>query len=128
MAADNSVITDELRKRLAQCVAGSINTISRVKYIAVGSGGAPGGTPTPPAGSATALEDEKGRYEVGSVEFPVDTTARFYITIPEADLPGASLSEMALVSEDGALYAIRNTTPKVKDSDEEFQLAFDLEF
>ena len=125
---DTSVITNELRKRLAQCVSGTISTISKVKYIAVGSGGDTDGAPNSPSGSATSLENEQARYEVSTVEYPVETTARYTIVIPEGALPGVSISEMALVSEDGALYAIRNTTPKVKDSDEELQLVFDLEF
>lgn len=129
MASNNSVVTDALRTKLAQITAGTISALPKVKWIDVGSGGIDSsGSPKSPDGAATALEHKEGRYEVAEPEFPVPTTARFRITIPEADLAGKSLSEMALVSEDDVLYAIRNTTPKQKDSDEEFELVFDLEF
>jgi len=129
MASQNNVLTTALRVRMAQLLAGKISTIPKVKYMAFGSGGlGTDGNPKQPSGTATALEVEEKRYEVGEPIFPVDTTARFSATIPEADLAGKKLSEVGLFSEDNVLYAIRNMSPKQKDSDEELEFTHDLEF
>ena len=57
--------------------------------------------------------------------YPDETTARFSIVVPEGELAGMGLNEMALVSGDGALYMLRNTLPKFKEEDEEFEFVFD---
>ena len=129
MASQINVLTTALRVRMAQLLAGKISVIPKVKYMAFGSGGLDAsGNPKQPSGAATALESEEKRYEVGEPTFPVDTTARFSATIPEADLVGKTLSEVGLFSEDNVLYAIRNMLPKQKDSDEELEFTHDLEF
>ncbi|WOC33068.1 MULTISPECIES: phage tail-collar fiber domain-containing protein [Caproicibacterium] len=129
MASQNNVLTNALRTRMAQLLAGKLSTVPKVKYLAVGSGGLDtSGNPTAPSGAETALQKEEGRYEVEDPTFPVDTTVRFAAVIPMADLAGKKLSEVGLFSEDNVLYAIRHMLPKQKDSDEEMEFTHDLEF
>lgn len=129
MASQNNVLTNALRIRMAQLLAGKLSTVPRVKYMAFGSGGLDAdGNPKQPSGAATQLEKEEGRYTVAEPTFPVDMTARFSATVPETDLAGKKLSEVGLFSEDNVLYAIRNMSPKEKDSDEEMEFTHDLEF
>lgn len=129
MANQNSIITLARRKNLARITSGAVETLPKIAAIALGDGGVnEDGSIRPPSGDQTALAHEIGRYSVTPPTYPVETTARYQITVPEADLVGAAISEMALVDEEGTLCAIRNTSPKVKDEDEEFTLIFDDEF
>ena len=59
---------------------------------------------------------------------PVDTTNRYTVTIPETDLVGKNLSEMALIDADGVFAAVKNFLPKGKDEDVRFTFEFDDEF
>lgn len=86
------------------------------------------GTVIPPSQDQTALKGELGRYPVDPVTYPVETTVRYTITVPESDLAGEAISEMGLLDEEGELCAVRNCSPKIKDADEEFTFVFDDEF
>ncbi|WP_217960212.1 hypothetical protein [Acutalibacter muris] len=50
-----------------------------------------------------SLNNEVGRYEIEKVETPVDTTNRYTVTIPESDLNGVNINEMALVDAEPLL-------------------------
>ena len=129
MATENSVITLYRRKNLAQITSGAIASMPKIAYIALGTGGVDeSGSVTAPSESQTALKAEAGRYPVDPVEYPVETTARYTITVPEADLSGTAISELGLLDEEGNLCAVRNCSPKIKDADEEFTFVFDDEF
>ena len=129
MANENSIITKFRREQLAKITSGQITSIDKIAYIALGDGGAtPEGTPIAPNEEQTALVNELKRYEVGAPEFPVPTTARYTITVPEADLAGQKISEVGLLDAQGKLCAVRNCSPKGKDADETFTFVFDDEF
>lgn len=129
MATENSVITQYRRKNLVKITAGTITAVPKIAYIALGSGGVgEDGQVITPTESQTALNAELRRYPVDPVTFPVETTARYSITVPESDLIGDSISELGLLDQDGNLCAVRNCSPKMKDSDEEFTFIFDDEF
>lgn len=58
----------------------------------------------------------------------LETTNRYTVTIPESELNGKSISEMALIDEDGVFAAVKNFLPKGKDEDVTFTFVFDDEF
>ncbi len=75
-----------------------------------------------------AVTIELARYEIEKIETPVDTTNRYTVTIPESDLNGTNINEMALIDADGGLAAIKTFLNKGKDGDVEFTFQFDDEF
>ena len=129
MANENSIITKFRREQLAKITSGAITEIAKVAYIALGDGGLEeDGTPTQPSEEQAALAREIGRYPVDGPQFPLSTTARYSITVPEGELAGEKISELGLLDLNGKLVAIRNCSPKIKDADEEFTFVFDDEF
>ena len=117
------------RKNLTQITSGAVSTIPKVAYIALGTGGVDeGGQIITPSEDQTELHAEVGRYPVEPVEYPVETTARYTITVPVGDLDGAAISEMGIIDEAGGLCSIRTCSPKIKNYDEEIAFTFDDEF
>ncbi len=59
-----------------------------ITHVAFGSGGVNvSGEPIVPTETQTALNSELARYEVESVTYPDETTARYTVTIPKG-FPG----------------------------------------
>jgi len=128
---DNSIITLHRRTQLCLITSGGISTLSPVTEIAFGVGGVDlNGDPIPPAFNADSLTNEIARYPVETITYPINppTTARYSVTIPAPDLPGASISEAALVDGDGLLCAIKTFFVKRKDAGVTFTFTFDDEF
>ena len=126
---NNTVITNYRREALCKITSGALSKLPAISHVAFGDQGVnEDGSVKPPSGAQTALNHEVGRYEVGTAEYPIATTARYTVTIPAEDLPGTLLSEAALVDDEGNLCAIRNMLPKGKDEDVEFTFTFDDEF
>lgn len=128
-SSKTSVITRARRINLAKITRGAVETIPKITHIAFGDGGVDdAGQPIQPDESWQALRHEVARYEIDSVETPVDTTDRYTVTIPETDLNGVNISEMALVDGDGVFAAVKTFLPKGKDEDVKFVFTFDDEF
>ena len=128
-SSTNSVITHARRVNLAKITCGAVSTIPKITHIAFGDQGVDAsGQPIKPTEEQQALHNEVKRYEIDSVTNPVDTTNRYTVTIPEADLNGVNISEMALVDADGVFAAVKNFLPKGKDEDVRFTFEFDDEF
>lgn len=128
-SSKNSVITLARRVNLAKITRGAVETIPKITHIAFGDGGTDeDGQPLVPDETQQALHNEVKRYEIDSVTTPVDTTNRYTVTIPETDLVGKNLSEMALIDADGVFAAVKNFLPKGKDEDVRFTFEFDDEF
>jgi len=131
MAAENSIITLYRRQKLCQITSGAITSIPKITHVAFGDGGMNGsGEPIPPAIDAAGLANEIARYPIDGVTYPLDplTTARYTATVPANALPGASISEAALVDDDGKVCAIRTFFVKRKDAGVTFTFTFDDEF
>ena len=128
-SSTTSVITHHRRVNLAKITRGEVETIPKITHIAFGSGGVDeSGQPIQPLETMTALNNEVGRYEIEKVETPLDTTNRYTVTIPESDLNGVNINEMALVDAEGQLAAVKTFLNKGKDGDVEFTFQFDDEF
>ena len=128
---DNSVITNYRRQLLCQATSGVFtDPIPPITQIAFGDGGVDGScNPIPPIGSATTLSNERARYNLDAAPtFPVPTTARYVVSIPEDELVGVAISEAALIDSTGALCAIKTMYSKTKDSGVLFTFTFDDEF
>lgn len=124
-----SVITRARRINLAMITRGAVSSIPKITHIAFGDGGVnEAGEPIQPNETQEALQHEVGRYEIDSVTSPVETTNRYTVTIPEADLNGVNINEMVLVDADGVLSAIKTMYNKRKDEDVKFTFEFDDEF
>lgn len=128
-SSTTSVITRARRLNLAKITRGAVSTIPKITHIAFGDGGVDdAGQPVQPEETCQALGHEVARYEIDSVTNPVEATNRYTVTIPEADLNGVSISEMALVDADGVFAAVKTFLPKGKDPDVKFVFEFDDEF
>lgn len=127
--AATSVITKARRAALCRLTSGAISVMPAITHVAFGDGGVDSnGNPLTPADTQTALKHEIARYPMDGVTYPVDTTARYLVTIPKEDLPGERISEAALVDSTGALMAIKTMYVKQKDEDVRFEFTFDDEF
>lgn len=132
MANENSIITKARRE--AFCAAASkgsdVSVINKITRIAFGDGGVDSsGEPISPIDTQTDLNHRIGIYDIDAEpEYPVPTTARYTVTIPEDDLPGASISEAGLVDSSGMLCAVKTMYVKRKDKGVTFTFTFDDEF
>lgn len=125
----HSVITLDRRVKLAKITCGEAESIPKITHIAFGDQGlGEDGQPLDPGEDQLTLNHEVARYEVQPVEHPAQTTNRYTVVIPETDLNGVMLSEMALVDEAGSFAAVKNFLPKGKDEDVKFSFEFDDEF
>ncbi|MCL2400677.1 MAG: hypothetical protein FWC91_13150 [Defluviitaleaceae bacterium] len=127
----NSVITLHRRVQLCLATSGGIPSIAPITHIAFGDGGVDGnGDPIPPVETQISLNNQVGMYPINGVTYPLTppTTARYTATIPAMDLASVSISEAALVDEDGHLHAIKTFYVKRKDEDITFTFTFDDEF
>lgn len=126
---NTSIITKARRIYLTKITSGAITTMPKVTQIAFGDGGVDElGEPIVPNELQTALRSEIGRYNIDEVSYPVETTARYIVTIPEEDLVGKKISEMALIDEEGGFCAIKTMYIKQKDEGVKFTFEFDDEF
>jgi len=129
--ADNTITTIHRRQQLCKITSGAVSTLAPIAFVAFGDGGVDGsGNLIPPAMTADSLNNERGRYVIDSLEYPLDppTTARYTASIPENDLVGVEISEAALVDADGKLCAIKTMFVKRKDAGVTFTFTFDDEF
>lgn len=129
MSTNTGIITRARRILLAKITSGAIITMPKITHIAFGDGGVDElGDPKQANETQSTLFNERQRYAIDSVSYPVDTTARYTVTIPEADLVGVKISEMALIDEAGGLCAIKTMFVKQKDCNVAFTFEFDDEF
>lgn len=123
------IITRYRRRLLAELSAGHITTMPRITHIAFGDGGVTDdGTPKIPSEIQEALFHEVKRYTPTSIEIVGETTVRYTIVIPESELSGVAINEMALVDSAGKICAVKTFHNKVKDENVKFTFQFDDEY
>ena len=121
-----SIVTKARRKLLAEITSGVIDTIPVITHIAFGDGGVDiAGEPREVTENQTTLFNEVERYPVDSVTYPVETTTRYYVEIPENDLIGVDINEAGLMDSEGTLCAIKTMYIKKKDGNVKFAFEFD---
>lgn len=80
---ENSVITKTRRRKLCMAASDPEKPLAVITHVAFGSGGVNvSGEPIVPTETQTALNSELARYEVESVTYPDETTARYTVTTP----------------------------------------------
>lgn len=101
-----------------------------ITHVAFGNGGVnESGEPLVPLETSDGPQQRNiVRYEVESVTYPAETTARYAVTIPKDAMVGEEINEAALVDSDGDVVAIKTMYPKKKDEDVSFTFEFDDEF
>ncbi len=123
-----AITVNAYRRRLASAMAGG-PPIAEAAYMAFGDGGHSADlTAITPSREQVALNHEvlrKPLIEV-SQEDPFSITGRGLIEASE--LVGISISEAALVDANGEIIGIKNFAPKVKESDERYEVSIKLRF
>ena len=110
---ENSVITKTRRRKLCMAASDPEKPLAVITHVAFGNGGVnESGEPLVPLETQTALNSELARYEVESVTYPAETTARYAVTIPKDAMVGEEINEAALVDSDGDVVAIKTMYPK----------------
>lgn len=113
----NAIITVAARRKIVQARAGAI-LLPRIAEMAFGDGGVDGmGNVIPPTENQTTLRSELIRKPIDSYQFIGETTCRYECTLDEGELVGQSISEIALVDEQGDVVCIKTFTSKGKDTD-----------
>jgi phage-related tail fiber protein len=116
------------RKRLAAAMAGGA-PLKKVKFMAFGDGGHNADlTAKPPSDEQEGLNHEVLRKALTAVaqEDLFSVTGRGLLESNE--LIGLRISEAALLDEDGKMIGLKNFAPKVKESDERYEISIKLRF
>ena len=122
-----AITTNNFRQRIARHFFDG-SALPQVTHMAFGDGGHTGLTPKPANGTQTSLVHELLRkpLEVVTQEdvYSVTGTGR----IEASELVGISISEAALLDSAGNVLGFRNFAPKVKESDETYDIKIKLKF
>lgn len=120
--------TNDFRRRLARRMFDE-SPLPRVAQMAFGDGGhGPNGTAKAPSADQNHLNHERIRKNLVSVvqEDPYSVTATGRLS--KSELIGVSVSEAGLLDVAGNLLGFRNFAPKIKESDEEYEVRIKLKF
>ena len=98
-----------------------------IAKIAFGDGGVDSsGAVITPLPTSTALNHELMRADITTVEKISQTSYRYGYTIAEGGLGGKSVSEVALIDEEGDLASIETFKPKADDLDSTYYVVDDF--
>jgi hypothetical protein len=122
-----AVTAYDYRLRLAR-QAHDGTPVKRIFYMAFGDGGHnPDLTPKSPDPNRTTLWNELLRKPLTTVtRDALETTGRG--ALEEAELVGARVSEAALLDEDGKVVGFKTFAPKLKESDERYEISITLRY
>ena len=123
-----AITLDAYRKRLAKHMADN-TALPPIAYMAFGDGGHNADlTPKAPSAGAVALVHEVLRKPLAAItqEDAFSTTGKGVIDASE--LIGARISEAALLDANGQLVGLKNFAPKLKESDERYEISIKLRF
>ena len=114
------------RAKMAAARSGE-RTLPPIKMIAFGDGGVDeNGAVQTPSQTMTKLNHELLRKPVESVEKVGQLGYKYGYTIPEGGLDGKSVSEVALIDEEGDLASIEMFKPKADDLDSTYYVLDDF--
>ncbi len=114
------------RAKMAAARSGE-RTLPPIKMIAFGDGGVDeNGAVQTPSPTMTKLNHELLRKPVESVEKVGQLGYKYGYTIPEGGLDGKSVSEVALIDEEGDLASIEMFKPKADDLDSTYYVLDDF--
>ena len=117
------------RRRMAQQAAGG-PAVPKIAFMAFGDGGYDTKTlrAIQPSENQVSLNNEIMRKPLSAVaqEDPLSVTGRGMIE--GSEMVGARISEAALIDAEGNLLGIKNFAPKVKESDECYEISIKLRY
>ena len=123
-----AITVDAYRKRLAKHMADN-TALPPIAFMAFGDAGHNADlTPKPPSAAALGLAHEILRKPLAAItqEDAFSTTGKGVIEASE--LVGARISEAALIDANGQLVGLKNFAPKLKESDERYEISIKLRF
>lgn len=119
----DAVTVDLHRQRVAAHMAGG-RALAPLAYMAFGDGGHNADlTAKPPSQSATALFHEVFRKPLASVTQEDIYSSTGKGIVESGELIGVAVSEVGLIDADGELVSIKTFGPKVKESDERYEIS-----
>lgn len=116
-----SVTTNIAREKLIKASAG-VSPLPKCKYIALGNCRVNLGDVIECYPEQTRLNNELTRKEIAGYNITKFNECEYFCVIEENELENETISEIALIDEDGDIVAIRNFGEKFKDPD--MQLRF----
>ena len=123
-----AITTNDFRKRLARHFYDG-SALPKLKYMAFGDGGHnDDGTPKDPSPDQTSLNHEIIRKELSQIFQEDDYSVTGVGRIEKSECVGAYISEAGLIDENGNLIGIKNFSPKIKESDETYEIKIKLKF
>lgn len=123
-----AITVDAYRQRLAKHMADN-SSLPPVAFIAFGDGGHnPDLTPKAPLATATALTHEVLRKPLASITQEDGFSVTGKGVVESAELVGARISEAALLDASGQLVGLKTFAPKLKESDERYEISIKLRF
>lgn len=123
-----AITVDAYRKRIAKHMSDN-STLSPIASMAFGDGGHNADlTPKSPSAAATALAHEVLRKPLAAItqEDAFSTTGKGVIDASE--LIGVRISEAALIDANGQIVGLKTFAPKLKESDERYEISIKLRF
>lgn len=121
------ITTNGHRKRLAAFFKNG-SGLSVASKMAFGDGGYAGDAVVAPDPDQTGLNSELLRKDLALVLQDDDYSVTGTGVILKAELNGQSISEAGLIDADGHLMGLKNFAPKIKESDEEYEIKIKLKF
>jgi phage-related tail fiber protein len=123
-----AVTTYDFRKRLARHFYNG-QPLPQASQMAFGDGGHnTDDTPKNPDPNQDNLQNELLRKDLASIYQEDDFSTTGSGRIAKSELNGASISEAGLLDSDGNLLGFKNFAPKIKESDEEYEINIKLKF
>lgn len=123
-----AITVDAYRKRIAKHMADN-SALPPIAYMAFGDGGHNADlTPKAPSATATALTHEVLRKDLASITQEDGFSVTGKGVIEAADLAGVRISEAALLDTNGQLVGYKTFAPKLKESDERYEISIKLRF
>lgn len=121
----NAIVPVVAREKIAKARKEG-KKLAAIKYMAFGDGGVDSsGTVRVPASDITALYNEIIRKEYDSVEEASTCSYTYKCVLEENELNGKSISEIALVDEDGDLASMQCFKPRPDDLEQVYEITDD---
>ena len=123
-----AITVDSYRQRLAARMANGA-ALAHAAYMAFGDGGHNADlTPKTPSKTATALSHEILRKSLTSIAQEDLFSVTCKGVIEASELVGARISEAGIFDSNSQLIGIKTFAPKLKESDEKYEISIKLRF
>ncbi|MCW5319625.1 hypothetical protein D5039_00045 [Verminephrobacter aporrectodeae subsp. tuberculatae] len=123
-----AITTNDYRRRIAKHMADN-STLAPIAFLAFGDGGHNADlTPKTPNADAVGLAHELLRKPLATItqEDPYSVTGKG--VLEPADLVGMRISEAALIDANGQICGLKTFAPKIKESDERYEISIRMRF